>query len=162
MVRYELGLAVFVFSLGMPAPRALSAEGRADGVKRQKKPGAHAPAHASAPTPPRSLLALQMPGHWRWATGVLVDIFANGTMRGDNKEEGVWAVSNEAGRQVQLKWNAGWIDTVTVAADGNSFHGSNQHGTQVNATRVLTPAPSSPVPSGPSAPPVPPSSPPEK
>lgn len=72
-------------------------------------------------------------GDWKWFNNGIVTFQANNTLLYDGKAGGKWECTNAAKGAVTLRWNAGFVDTMTVAGDRMS--GKNQKGIAVSATR---------------------------
>lgn len=79
-------------------------------------------------------------GDWRWFNGGIVTFQPNKTLLYDGKAGGKWDCTDPAKAGLTLRWNAGFIDTMTVT--GDKMTGKNQRGTVVTATRrVAKPKP---------------------
>lgn len=78
-------------------------------------------------------------GTWHWFTGETVTISPAYTLTAMNgsdvSNEGVWTVVSAADRTIKLTWKNGYIDTLTLSADGKTLSGTNQDGTQVTGTK---------------------------
>jgi len=79
-------------------------------------------------------------GTWNWVGGQILVVNDNNTqvVWWDNYRvnEGTWEVLNQATRQYRFHYtNGGWVDTVTLSADGNTLEGTNQQGTYLKGTR---------------------------
>lgn len=59
-------------------------------------------------------------GGWNWDTGDPIDIHPNGTFLRGGTVRGSWSCS---GNRITLDWNKGYIDTLTLAANGRKMSG---------------------------------------
>lgn len=77
-------------------------------------------------------------GKWAWFTGGNLYINPDGTISA--KEYGVlgkWECANPSRGVFTISWTyGGYVDTVTLSADGRSLSGTNQHNYKVTASRV--------------------------
>lgn len=85
-----------------------------------------------------SLRAQDLTGTWSWVSGQTLRIYSGGSFEvfhGNSRiNQGRWV--NLTGRQYRLTHNSGgWVDTVTVSADGNSLDGVNNHGYRLHGER---------------------------
>lgn len=79
-------------------------------------------------------------GTWSWFNGGTVYFEADGTARGYMGAEQIdsctWKLMDAADRWYQLTWQSGWVDQLTLSADGNSLAGYNQAGNYVTGERL--------------------------
>jgi len=87
--------------------------------------------------PPTELIT----GEWRWFNGLIVEITGGGMVakdsRGNMADSGSWRVIDASKRKFEMKWRAGWTDTLTLSPDNNSLEGTNQTGGHVSAKRII-------------------------
>ena len=93
---------------------------------------------AATPQPP------SVSGTWNWVSGQTLEVFPGGTLsvyQGSNKiNEGRWErLGGNRFRFVHI--NGGFIDTVSLSADGNSLDGGNHSGNTLHGTRRTTSGP---------------------
>ena len=62
-------------------------------------------------------------GGWGWKTGPAIDIHPNGTFLRGGKVQGNWGCN---GNQITLDWNKGYIDTLTLSANGKTMSGQGR------------------------------------
>jgi hypothetical protein len=78
-------------------------------------------------------------GAWNWPNGGVVHIAADFTMTHvdglDILDAGTWEAFPGPGTRVRLTWSSGWIDTLTLSADGKTLEGPNQNGDIITGTR---------------------------
>ncbi len=79
-------------------------------------------------------------GTWSWVGGQVLVVLPDHTQKvwwdGNQVNQGTWTMLNSSTRLYQFKYdNGGWVDTVTLSADGNTLEGSNQQGTPLKGTR---------------------------
>ena len=79
-------------------------------------------------------------GTWNWFTGTAVTFRADHTILTDRNRVGTWECADPASGTAKLRWNAGFIDTVTIS--GNRISGTNQQGVHISGTRRSAVAPS--------------------
>lgn len=109
-----------------------------DGVNNQGNAvrGTRQGARVTNPTLPGA--APGLPGRWEWVAGQTLEISANGTFevfQGLAKiNEGRWVSLGGAEFRFTHS-NGGWIDTVTLSADGKTLTGTNNRGNPVQGTR---------------------------
>jgi hypothetical protein len=86
--------------------------------------------------PPTELIT----GKWRWFNGLIVEITGGGMVakdsRGNMVDSGSWRVIDASKRKFEMKWRAGWTDTLTLSPDNNSLEGTNQANGHVSAKRI--------------------------
>jgi len=79
-------------------------------------------------------------GRWRWFNGLIVEITGGGMVakdsRGNMVDSGSWRVLDASKRRFEMKWRAGWTDTLTLSPDNNSLEGTNQANGHVSANRI--------------------------
>jgi hypothetical protein len=76
-------------------------------------------------------------GSWVWFNTHTVHIDADGGLRlPGTAVVGQWASADAAGHLYELTWYIGFVDHLTLSADGNELAGYNQRGTHVTGTRV--------------------------
>jgi hypothetical protein len=87
-------------------------------------------------------------GQWEWgAGGGITEIRADGSGRDARNNTLQWAVRDGPERTYTLRWSHGYVDTVTIAADGRTLTGVNQQGLRFSAKRVSSEPPAaSPTP----------------
>src|SRR5438132_342799 len=68
-------------------------------------------------------------GEWTWFNGGVRTIRQNQTIEINGKPAGKWECTNAGRGVVTLRWNAGFVDTLTVTGDRMS--GKNQQGVVV-------------------------------
>lgn len=76
-------------------------------------------------------------GEWKWFNGGNVTLQQNQTIVVGGKLAGKWECTNPARAVLTMRWNAGFIDVMTVA--GDRISGKNQHGAIVSGTRINKP-----------------------
>jgi hypothetical protein len=80
-------------------------------------------------------------GKWRWFNGLIVEITGGGMVakdsRGNMVDSGSWRVIDASKRKFEMKWRAGWTDTLTLSPDNNSLEGTNQANGHVSAKRIV-------------------------
>ena len=80
-------------------------------------------------------------GKWRWFNGLIVEITGEGMVakdsRGNMVDSGGWRVIDASKRKYEMRWRAGWTDTLTLSLDNNSLEGTNQVNGRVSANRIL-------------------------
>jgi hypothetical protein len=78
-------------------------------------------------------------GSWNWPNGGTVLITSDHTMThldGLNVvDTGTWEELPGPGTKVRLTWGSGWIDTLTLSADGKTLEGPNQNGDIITGAR---------------------------
>jgi hypothetical protein len=75
-------------------------------------------------------------GDWNWGLGGgVVVIRTDGTGQDSRGNTMQWTLRNPATRTYELRWSHGYIDTATLAVDGNSLAGVNNQGPRLTATR---------------------------
>ena len=77
-------------------------------------------------------------GTWNWVSGQVLVVHSDGTFEvykdGGRINDGHWV--NLQGWQYRLNHrNGGYIDTVTLSADGNALDGTNNLGYQLHGSR---------------------------
>lgn len=80
------------------------------------------------------------PGTYDWTDGQTLVVRADGTLevlRGSRRtNEGRWEVEDAAAGRIRLEYRqGGWVDTVTLSADGREIDGTNNRGVRVYGTR---------------------------
>lgn len=99
-------------------------------------PTASSATGAVAPQP-AALNVASMAGCWDWFTGGTVAAGKDGGMKYGGTS-GRWREVNAADRTYEISWSTGFVDTVTIAADGQSLTGENAQGVQITAARSAT------------------------
>jgi hypothetical protein len=97
---------------------------------RQRKAPSRRLASAPAPTACAAMI-----GKWAWANGGGdVEINSGGTLgRNGSRGAGTWSCHDGT---IVLVWNeGGWVDKLSLSADGKSLSGNNQFGVPVSGTR---------------------------
>ncbi|MGD0223196.1 MAG: hypothetical protein ABSF71_12730 [Terriglobia bacterium] len=79
-------------------------------------------------------------GTWNWFTGSVVTFRADHAILYDGNQAGKWECTDAAHGSAKLRWNAGYIDTVTLS--GDRISGVNQQGVPVSGTRKPAAPPS--------------------
>jgi caspase domain-containing protein len=74
-------------------------------------------------------------GSWDWYNGGIVELGAAGDIIVAGAQLGTWKRLEPGGRRYRLSWSPGWIDTLSLSADGVRLSGNNQSGRPVTATR---------------------------
>ena len=77
-------------------------------------------------------------GDWKWFNGGSVTLTKEKTLLMNGKPEGKWECADQKRGATILRWNGGFVDTVTVT--GNRMTGKNQQGAPVSADRKTSPA----------------------
>lgn len=78
-------------------------------------------------------------GTWSWFNGYTVTLSANGSVIavGLLRNQGHWQCLDRQAGKIQITWQAGgWIDTLSVSADGSSLSGRNQYGIRVSGVLI--------------------------
>ena len=74
-------------------------------------------------------------GNWRYSTGGLVTLNADGTAKHDLvvvfNAAGTWECLNPARREIRITWNTGFIDVLTVMSGAKRLEGKNNLGLPV-------------------------------
>jgi hypothetical protein len=78
-------------------------------------------------------------GTWQWFNNGTVVLYGDGSAIGTDGSPGVWVAKDASARRYQITWAAGWLDTLTLSADGSGLDGSNAGGTHVWGKRVAEP-----------------------
>ena len=101
--------------------------------------GPSGPVAAQSPTAEMASPASRIAGHWNWVGGHTLVIHANGTLEAfqglAKVNDGRWE-SLDGDRYRFIHRNGGWVDTVTLSADGNVLDGVNQQGNALRGTRM--------------------------
>lgn len=77
-------------------------------------------------------------GEWDWVWGSTAVVNADGTVQGIAliPNSGTWECTDPAQRKFTLRWKlGGWVDTVTLSADGNTVDAVNNIGMGFQAHR---------------------------
>ena len=72
-------------------------------------------------------------GSWKWFNGGSVTLTPQKTLLMNGKPEGKWDCSDPKRGVTVLRWNGGFVDTVTIT--GNKMTGKNQQGNPVSAVK---------------------------
>lgn len=81
-------------------------------------------------------------GTWKWFTGGVVSINANGTMSHDPGNDGTWECTDRARGRVTLRWRLnGYVNQLAVSADGTALSSTDPSQSYVTARKVDTPRP---------------------
>lgn len=83
-------------------------------------------------------------GSWQWLPGGNRTVLADGTLIANGRAAGTWKLIDAGQRQYRLTWTFGFVDDLTLAADGNRLEGKNQKGEPVTARRLGPAAPATP------------------
>lgn len=77
-------------------------------------------------------------GRWNWVAGQTLEIAADGSFKvfEGNRQINSGMATVEGGRYVLRHANGGWVDTVTLSADGKLLSGTNNAGANVSGTRM--------------------------
>lgn len=121
------------FALSAAFAVAWFAESPTQASPQRKKLGAT----ASPATPVPAVEATPV-GIWAWHNNsktVLID--ADGTVGKDHKE-GTWKWIDQTKRTLQIDWVSGWVDKLTIAADGKTMNVVNNAGDRYTV-RLLPP-----------------------
>ena len=77
-------------------------------------------------------------GKWRWVAAgtelAPVEFFTDGRAVGA-RVTGVWTLIDRAKREYRIEWSNGYVDLVTLSADGRTLDGQNTEGSSVEARR---------------------------
>ena len=88
------------------------------------------------PAAPAPVVAANPNGVWAWHNNSkTVFINADRTI-GKDKKEGVWQWIDETKRTLQINWVEGWVDKLTIAADGKTMAVVNNAGTRYTVRRL--------------------------
>jgi hypothetical protein len=80
----------------------------------------------------------EIAGTWIWFDTPTVYIDPGGDLRAPGTSVlGRWASVDAHAALYQLDWYNGFVDRLTLSADGNHLDGSNQYGTHVTADRDI-------------------------
>lgn len=75
-------------------------------------------------------------GTWNWFVGPQLTIKADHTFS-NGENSGKWEVTNATERKYTLRWEVGgFIDEVTLSADGKKLTGSNNQNNNVSGERI--------------------------
>jgi hypothetical protein len=74
-------------------------------------------------------------GKWRWLSGELTELRADGTASADTLE-GKWKWMDKKTGFFDIHWNQGTVVKLKLSKDGSNISGMTLHGTQVYATRI--------------------------
>jgi len=75
-------------------------------------------------------------GEWKWFVGPQLTIKADHTFS-NGENSGNWEVASAKDRKYTLRWDVGgFIDTVTLSADGRKLTGTNSDKNAVSGERV--------------------------
>jgi hypothetical protein len=97
--------------------------------------GARLPAGAGAPCE-------ALVGKWKWFTGGVVSINPDGTIAHDPGNDGTWECTDPARGRATLRWRlGGWVNRVTLSADGRALASTDPSQSYVTAQRIGTPRP---------------------
>src|SRR5690242_7914748 len=95
--------------------------------------GARLPAGAGAPCE-------ALVGKWKWFTGGVVSINPDGTIAHDPGNDGTWECTDPARGRATLRWRlGGWVNRVTLSADGRALASTDPSQSYVTAQRIGTP-----------------------
>lgn len=75
-------------------------------------------------------------GDWKWFNGGVVTLTQQKTVLMNGKAEGKWVCSDPNRAALVVRWNAGFVDTLTVNA--NRMTGKNQQNVPISAERKMT------------------------
>lgn len=70
-------------------------------------------------------------GRWDWFNNGVVTLGFDGIALAAHGEVGTWNLLDAAQRTLVVRWRAGWVDTLTLSADGAMLEGTNQQGARV-------------------------------
>jgi hypothetical protein len=75
-------------------------------------------------------------GDWKWFVGPQLTIKADHSFS-NGENSGNWEVANAKERQYKLRWDVGgFVDEVTLSADGHKLTGTNNDKNSVSGERV--------------------------
>lgn len=74
-------------------------------------------------------------GEWRWFNGGNVTLTPQKSVLMNGKAAGKWDCVDPKRTATVLRWNAGFVDNVTVS--GNRMTGKNQNGVPISADRKI-------------------------
>lgn len=95
--------------------------------------GATLPAGAAAPCE-------ALVGKWKWFTGGVVSINPDGTIGHDPGNDGTWECTDPAKGRATLRWRlGGWVNRVTLSADGRALASTDPSQSYVTAQRIGAP-----------------------
>ena len=104
-----------------------------------------APAGAAAPCE-------ALVGKWKWFTGGVVSINADGTIAHDPGNDGTWECTDPARGRVTVRWRlGGYVNRLALSGDGGALSSTDPSQSYVTAQRigarrtVATPAPAKPA-----------------
>lgn len=96
---------------------------------------ASAPSPAGAAAPCEALL-----GKWKWFTGGMVSINADGTITHDPDNDGTWECTDSARGRVTVRWRfGGYVNRLAVSPDGRALASTDPSQSYVTAQRVGAP-----------------------
>jgi len=75
-------------------------------------------------------------GAWKWINNDTIELKADLTVWGNNKEIGVWKWIDEAKNEFFIIWPSGRKDTMKLSASGQEVSGVNADGEPVSGVRV--------------------------
>ena len=75
-------------------------------------------------------------GAWEWINNDTIELKADLTVWGNNKEIGAWKWIDEAKNEFTITWPSGRKDTLKLSASGQEVSGVNADGEPVSGTRV--------------------------
>lgn len=97
----------------------------------EEAPASRRQAPPVAAVPPRASPCSRIPGVWSWFIGPDVTFHEGGRLTSPIFG-GTWSCRD---RQVVVSWSHGFVDRLTLSADGTHLSGTNQVGTAVSGTR---------------------------
>lgn len=106
--------------------KSASGGGEAPAPRRSAPP----PSQITAPAPAASPCA-KIPGVWSWFIGPDVTFHAGGKLTSP-LFNATWSCDNG---KVVISWSHGFVDRLTLSADGTHLSGTNQAGTAVSGIR---------------------------
>jgi predicted Ser/Thr protein kinase len=71
-------------------------------------------------------------GPWKWGPAICIFRPDNSALKGDDK--GTWSKGED--RAYTVRWESGWVDYITLSADGDEFKGTNSESLKVEGKRV--------------------------
>jgi hypothetical protein len=84
-------------------------------------------------------------GKWAWFTGGVVSINADGTIRHDPGNDGIWECTDRARGQATLRWRlGGYVNRLVLSGDGRALSSIDPTQSYVTAKRVDAPRPAEP------------------
>lgn len=86
--------------------------------------------------PPKVETGTPPVGRWRWSADSNVVISSSGLATWNDCNYGIWKWLNESERKMEIRWDNGFTDTLTISADGRKFHIINNYDDKFMADKV--------------------------